>query len=133
MKRIPRLGTLVLSLVLGATLGLGAAPAVAASGNLAGVWTSIDNDGSHQTLTITGTGNHAYSMMLVDEEAGLCDGDPAMALGSARIDGDDLYMRAVAVCVPGGNRLRGVISIEFTYDAGDDTLTDSFGVVWSRD
>ena len=129
MKRILSLGVLVLGLVLVP----GAPPAAAARGELAGTWTSIDTDGSNQTLTITGSGTHAYAMSLFDESAtALCDGGPALANGSARLDGEDLFLRAAATCVPGGNRLRGVIEIVFTYDAATDTLTDNFGVVWSR-
>ena len=36
-----------------------ASTASATSGALAGTWTSIDTDGSHQTLDILGSGNHA--------------------------------------------------------------------------
>ena len=128
MKRILSLGVLV----LGVVLVLGAPPAAAAQGDLAGTWTSIDTDGSNQTLTITGSGARVYAMSLFDDSASLCDGAPASANGSGRVDGEDLFMRVAAVCLPGGNRLRGVIDIAFTYDAASDTLTDSFGVVWSR-
>jgi hypothetical protein len=61
--------------------------AQAASGGLAGAWTSVDTDGSnHGTL----------------------------------------------VCLPGGNVFRSRLAIGFGYDAGTDTLTDSFGIVWHR-
>ena len=52
MKPILSLGILLVGLVV----GLGAPPAVAAQGELAGTWTSIDTDGSNQILTITGSG-----------------------------------------------------------------------------
>ncbi|CUR55681.1 exported hypothetical protein [metagenome] len=128
MKRIISLGILVVGLFI----GLSAPPAVAAQGDLAGTWTSIDGDGSHQTLTIMGSGNRAYAMTIFDDSATLCDGAPALVTGSARVEEDQLFMRAAAVCLPGGNRLRGVIGIGFSVDAGSDTLTDEFGVVWSR-
>ena len=128
MKRIFSLGVMVLGLVV----GLGAPPAVAAQGELAGTWTSIDTDGSNQTLTITGSGNRVYAMSLLDESASLCDGAPATAQGPGLAEEDQLFLRASAVCLPGGNVLRGVIEIGFSYDAGSDTLTDDFGVVWSR-
>jgi hypothetical protein len=128
MKQIFSLGVLVVGLVV----GLSAPPAVAAQGELAGTWTSIDIDGSNQTLTITGSGTRVYAMSLLDDSASLCDGAPALAEGSGRVAEDQLFMRAAAVCLPGGNLLRGVINIGFIYDAGTDTLTDDFGVVWSR-
>lgn len=133
MKRILSLGVLVVGFVIGLVLVLGAPPAAAAQGELAGTWTSIDTDGSNQTLTITGSGKRAYAVSLFDDSATtLCDGGPALATGSGRVDGDDLFTRVAAVCLPGGNRLRGLIEIAFTYDAATDTLTDNFGVVWSR-
>ena len=119
-------------ILVGLVVGLGAPPAVAAQGSLAGDWSSIDTDGSHQTLTITGSGRRVYAMSLSDDAAGLCGGAPALAIGSGRVEEDQLLMRASAVCLPGGNVLRGVISIGFIHDAGADTLTDDFGVVWSR-
>jgi hypothetical protein len=128
MLRIFSLGALVVGLVM----GLGTPPAVAAQGSLADTWTSIDTDGSSQTLTVTGSGRHTYAVSLFDESASLCDGAPAMATGSGLVEEDQLLTRASVACLPGGNVLRGVISIGFVYDAGADTLTDDFGVVWSR-
>ena len=62
--------TLVTTVLLAAGgVGLTSTAASAANGPLAGTWTSIDNDGSTQTLDITGSGRHAYSMVYVDEIA----------------------------------------------------------------
>lgn len=127
MKKTISLGVLLVGLVV----GLGASPAVAAQGSLAGTWTSTDNDGSDQTLTITASGRRVYAMSLHDEAASLCGGAPALASGSGSVEEDTLLMRAAAVCLPGGNVLRGVIDIGFV-QAGADTLIDDFGVVWSR-
>lgn len=126
--------TLVTTVLLAATsLGLTSTAASAASGPLAGTWTSIDNDGSTQTLDITGSGRHAYSMVYVDEIAtSACDGDPAQLTGPGFLVGEDLVMVGSLVCMPGGNALRSRIDIFFDYDAGTDTLTDSFGIVWER-
>ena len=128
MKRILSLGVLSVGLVV----GLGAPPAVAAQGELAGTWTSLDTDGSNQTLTISGSGNRVYAISLFDESASLCGGAPALAHGPGRVEEDQLFMLAAATCLPGGNVLRDVIEIGFIYDAGTDTLTDDFGVVWTR-
>lgn len=128
MKQILSLGVLA----IGLAIGLNAPPAIAAQGELAGTWTSIDSDGSNQTLTITGSGNRVYAISLFDDAASLCGGDPALAQGAGRVDDGQLSTRVAAVCLPKGNRLRGVIDIGFSYDEGTDTLTDDFGIVWSR-
>jgi len=117
-----------------AAAGLALAPgASAASGPLAGTWTSVDNDGSNQVLDISGSGNRAYSMAYVDDSAtSACGGDPARISGPGFVEGEDVLMVGSIVCLPGGNGLRERISIYFDYDAGSDTLTDDFGIVWHR-
>ena len=127
MKKTLHSGVLLAGLVV----ALGASPAVATQGSLAGTWTSTDTDGSTQTLTITASGRHVYAMSLFDDAATLCGGAPALATGSGSVDEDELLMRAAAVCLPGGNVLRGVIDIGFI-QTGADTLVDDFGVVWTR-
>ena len=105
----------------------------AASGGLADTWISVDRDGSTQTLTITGSGGKAYAMVYVDESAtGACNGAPARIVGPGVVDGNDIVMEATLVCLPGGNPFRSRLAIGFSYDAGSDTLTDSFGIVWHR-
>ena len=119
--------------LVAASVGLTSTAASAATGALAGTWTSIDNDGSTQTLDITGAGHQAYSMVYVDDVAtSACDGDPAQIAGPGFTQGEDLVMVGSLVCLPGGNFLRTRITILFDYDAGADTLTDSFGIVWER-
>ena len=56
----------------------------AASGPLAGTWTSVDTDGSNQTLDIKGSGVHVYSMFYFDDAASACGGTPPSSLGVAR-------------------------------------------------
>ena len=120
------------------TLALGAAvaasPASAAPGDLAGTWTSVDHDGSNQTLAIRGAGNPVYALFLTDELASqACGGRPAKLVGSAVADGNELFTVGTLVCRPGGNPFPGTrIFFGFEYDAATDTLTDSTGVVWER-
>jgi hypothetical protein len=106
----------------------------AGGGVLAGTWTSTDvPDGSHQTLTITGSGNHVYSIVYVDDEAtGACGGRPARLSGPGFVDGDSVLMVAPLVCLPGGNALRERLAIGVQYDPETDSLVDDFGIVWSR-
>jgi hypothetical protein len=111
-----------------------APPAAAAQGSLSGEWASIDLDGSNQTLRITGTGSPTYAMLLEDDATSeVCGGAPAALVGTGRLDGDELLMRGIIVCLPGGNALPGEhLDFSFEYDAAADTLTDFTGVVWHR-
>ena len=131
-----RVCTILTVLTAGGALLVPATVAAAAgggSGPLAGSWTSIDADGSHQTLDITGSGNRTYAMVYVDDAAtGACGGDPARLSGPGLVDGEDVLMVAALVCLPGGNDLRERLAIGFHYDSGTDTLVDDFDIVWSR-
>ena len=105
----------------------------AASGGLAGTWTSLDTDGSTQTLSITGSGDKVYAMVYDDESAtGACNGAPARIVGPGFVDGNVVVFEGTLVCLPGGNPFRSRLTLGFGYDAGTDTLTDSFGIVWHR-
>jgi hypothetical protein len=130
MKKTP------LSIAAGAILACGsvilAPTAWAAGGGLADTWTSVDTDGSDQTLSITGSGGKAYAMVYDDDSATVCNGAPARIVGPGFVDGSDVVMEGTLVCLPGGNPFRSRLAIGFRYDAGTDTLTDSFGVVWHR-
>lgn len=118
--------------VVGAAVGAG--PASAAEGTLAGTWVSVDTDGSNQTLTLHGAGNPSYSAFLRDDfTTAVCGGPPAKLVGTARAAGDVVFVQGTLVCLPGGNPLPGVrVAIGFAYDAQTDTLTDDFGVAWDR-
>lgn len=60
MKKNINLGVLLVGLVV----GLGAPPAIAVQGSLAGTWTSTDTDGSNQILTITGSSTRCLSLTM---------------------------------------------------------------------
>ena len=113
-----------------------AAPATASPGDdvFRGTWTSVDIDGSNQTLDIQGsgrTGHHA--MFLFDDSATTsCGGSPAHAQGPGVVDGNTLVMTGTLTCKPGGNPLRFRIALGFHYHQGTDTLTDDAGVIWYR-
>lgn len=111
-----------------------AGPASAAEGTLAGTWTSVDLDGSNQTLTLHGAGNPWYSSFLFDDfTSGVCGGPPAKLVGTAVADGDEVFVRGTLVCLGSGNPIPGIrVGFVLTYDAEDDTLVDEGGVVWER-
>lgn len=111
----------------------GAAAAGSGPGSLAGTWTSVDGDGSHQTLQISGSGTRVYSMLYTDDAAtGACGGDPARLSGPGYVDGDHVVMVAVLVCLPGGNVVKERLAIGFHHDDATDTLVDDFGIAWER-
>ena len=112
-------------------LGAGAAEAKQ-GGSYAGRWASVDTDGSNQVLRITGSGEGSYGMVLYDDAASACGGTPTLFVGSGHFDGAELVMTGSLACRPGGNVLHGVVDIGFSYDVGTDTLTDFFGVTWTR-
>jgi hypothetical protein len=98
-----------------------------------GTWTSVDLDGSNQSLTISGGGSGNVAVSLYDDAATTaCGGAPARFAGSGAVHGNDLVTTGAITCVPGGNPVRGRLSLDFHYDAATDTLTDFSGVVWRR-
>jgi hypothetical protein len=110
-----------------------AAPVSAASTPFKGVWTSTDNDGSSQMLTVSaGT---RPSVVYQDFYASGCDtfGGPAthwVGAGRGEVDGDTLFVGFhKSGC---GTFLQGGYGDEYVYDSGSDTLTDAFGIVWYR-
>jgi hypothetical protein len=131
MRPLKLLAPVALAAVLSA--GITGQPASATSGDVAGTWTSIDHDGSNQTLDVMGSGNNVYAISLFDDSAtSACDGAPAKLVGTGVLDGEELSMRGTVVCLPGGNQFRFRIDFGFEYDAQADTLTDVTGVVWHR-
>ena len=99
-----------------------------------GEWTSVDTDGSRQWLWIEGTGfAGSHSVRWIDESAtAACGGDEAAVQGRGQVQGDVLSVRATLTCRPGGNPLRTRIEVEFVHATQPDTLTDGFGVTWTR-
>ena len=133
MTRMQRITFVALSVVLTAIVTVAQAPGAGATqdSRFAGVWTSVDNDGSHQTLRIAGSGHGALAMFLFDDSAtGACDGLPAHVVGSGRPVGDIVVMKASLVCLPGGNPIRHRINLVFELVNG--ALVDETGVVWGR-
>jgi hypothetical protein len=124
----------ICSLVLaGVAMGAGAA-ASPQDDVFRGSWTSTDNDGSHQTLDIQGSGQGGHHAMFLfdDFTSGACEGSPAHVQGAGVVDGDRLVMTGTLTCMPGGNPLRFRVSITFEYNPDTDTLTDDSGVTWYR-
>lgn len=98
-----------------------------------GTWASTDFDGSNQQLDIRGSAPRTHAVSLDDDSASVaCDGSPAHVQGTGDVEGNNLVLTGTVTCQPGGNPLRGRISIAFTYSPGTDTLIDESGVTWVR-
>jgi len=108
--------------------------ASASSSPFSGRWTSTDpGDGSFQALLVS-TGS-APAVTFQDFSASSCanHGSPSTqwtSAGRGEIDGDTLYVHFhKSGC---GSFTIGQYDDFYWYDAGSDTLTDSFGIVWER-
>jgi hypothetical protein len=99
----------------------------------AGTWTSTDFDDSTQVLIIAGGGHP--SVVYEDFFASGCyyNAGPAthwVAAGQGSIDGDTIWIDYhKSGC---GTFLQGGYGDYYTYNSGDDTLTDSVGITWYR-
>jgi hypothetical protein len=124
----------VLALWLAAVGLLAIVPAASAAGTeFAGTWVSIDTDGSTQTLAIGQGATPAVTFQ--DFYASSCDGAGAqsthfVANGRGYVDGDSLWVEfRNGGC--GWHKI-GSFGLVYSHDGGSDTLTDDFGVTWSR-
>ncbi len=120
--------------IVGASL-IGMATATAGGADaFRGEWTSVDTDGSRQWLSIEGTGAAgAHAVRWIDESAtAACGGEAASVQGEGEALGDVLSVTVTLACRAGGNPLHGRIDVVFLYTAQSDTLTDGFGVTWTR-
>jgi len=111
-----------------------AALAAPAPSPFAGTWVSTDiPDGSSQLLIVSGGARP--SVVYQDFYASGCDtfAGPAthwVGAGMGEVDGDTLWVGFhKSGC---GTYLQGGYGDFYVYDSGSDTLTDSFGIVWSR-
>jgi hypothetical protein len=94
-----------------------------------GKWESIDTDGSNQILALGGAGTTRMAT-LRDDYASVCGGGVAIVRGIGIVAGDTMGGTFIPRCANGTPASEVFISWE--YDSATNTLTDTFGVVWSR-
>lgn len=101
-------------------------------------WTSTDIDGSSQSMCLIPVGRNLFVIFAIDEGGTVC-GDTGevtefavrlTGTGSVNASGNVLDATIDYQCV-GGNNASGTVPFAFTSNV-DGTLTDNFGVVWSR-
>jgi len=125
-------GVLALWLVAAGLLAL--APAVsAADPGFAGTWVSTDSDGSTQALAVGRGSSPAVTYLDFFASSCAANGSPStqfVATGRGSVDGTSMWVDfRNGGC--GGAKI-GPFGLEFTYDAGSDTLSDGFGITWHR-
>lgn len=131
MKRRSLIAAGALVLALGIP---GASLAAAPTSPFTGSWEATDGDGSHETLVVS-TGRRP-SVVFQDFYASGCDNFsnlPAThftAAGKGAVDGGTLWIEYTkSGC---GTFLLGGYGDYYDYNAGDDTLTGSDGIIWTR-
>lgn len=117
-------------------------PSVPASG-LEGTWVATEDDGSTLTATFQLSGDGVVEMLEVDDYASVCSGAPSTMTGTGGLESDTMLVipEPILTCDDGSRpeALSGppleeqLQNLTFTYDPGTDTLTDNFGMVWSRE
>ena len=121
-------GSILLAVIVGGVT------AAATASPFAGRWTSTDpDDGSSQALMVSA--GSTPSVTFQDYYASSCanHGSPATqwtSAGRGEVDADTLYVHFhKSGC---GSFNIGQYDDWYAYDAGTDTLMDSFGIVWQR-
>lgn len=106
-------------------------------GTFSACWTSIDTDGSSQSLCIRAIGRNLFRVNARDEGGTVC-GDTGEATefavqitGSGSVNDDNVLETIITYQCLGGNNANGEVPISYMLNP-DGTLTDSFGVIWSR-
>jgi hypothetical protein len=124
----------VLALWVAAAGLLAMVPAVAAAGpGFGGTWVSTDTDGSTQALAVGKGASPAVTYL--DFYASSCAGDGSrstqfVATGRGSIEGASMWVDfRNGGC---GRHTIGPFGLGFAYDVGSDTLTDDFGITWTR-
>ena len=101
-----------------------------------GSYRSIDFDGSNQLLALGGPDAgwlaNVRAVIYHDDAATVaCGGRRAFAEGFGVVDGNTIVAFLEVYCDNVGNKVADEV-ITFTADPATTTLTDSYGVVWSR-
>jgi hypothetical protein len=125
------------SLLIAAALVVGAA---AAPDPFKGTWYSVDTDGSNQTLHVGGGPGGTYHVRYHDDGATVCGVDPvtdvilyaASGSGALTSAGNVLSGDVALYCFASPRLFYGNVTLTYSYNAGTDTLTDFWGIVWHR-
>jgi hypothetical protein len=108
-----------------------------------GTWTASDPDGSNLTLVIEVSEDGTVEMLLEDDYASVCSGASSSVTGTGSLESDTVVVIPTPsfTCDDGtepqalsGPPLEEQLqNLTINYHAATDTITDNFGLVWSRE
>lgn len=121
----------LLTVVLGVAMAVPAVANAATPADVNGTWTSVDIDGSNQIMDVRVNPANRARIVLHDDDGLICGGGSALiARGNGSLSGDVITVDYKIKC---DNGLKATVTgITYAYGAATGTLTDNFGVVWSR-
>ncbi len=136
-------GLLVVASILVSTLSSAPGPFAGPQSPFVGTWVTADGDGSTPTMTLEVSGDGVVEIVVVDDFASVCSGAPSTMTGSGRLDSETQLVipspamtcddGSVAQALSGPPLEEQLRNLTFVYDPLSDTLTDSFGSIWSRE
>jgi hypothetical protein len=107
-----------------------------------GEWVTEQRDDSTYTMTIETSGAGSAEMNAEDDFASVCSGSPFQVIGTGSFQSDNtlVFSSPTVTCKDGSQpeALSGppleeqFQNLTFTYDPRSDTLTDNFGLLWTR-
>jgi hypothetical protein len=103
-----------------------------------GSWVATDRDGSSMTLDVIQNTDGSFSILMIDDAAGVCSKDidsqgpiGFQAEGSGTASGFSLNLYGITgVCQETDETI--MFDISFTYNPDTDTLLDSYDLIWYR-
>jgi hypothetical protein len=137
------LGLALFGFVLFQTFPWDPAPVANLQSPFRGTWYSVDADRSNQVMVVQVSGDGSAEVVIEDDSAQVCSGAASTMTGTGRLESEaGLVIPApVLTCADGtepevlaGPPLEEQLrDLTFTHDPESDTLTDGFGLVWSRE
>ncbi len=108
---------------------------VMANRSPAGVWTTIDGDGSLMTLVIEVYEDNGTFVSLFDDGASACNPPLEHSIygeGTGTLNDSTITVTMDFSCDDPDNTTFAGTTLSYTYDDSADTLTDNDGLVWTR-
>ena len=126
-----RIRVAMVVMVLATAMAIPATASAATPADVNGTWASIDIDGSNQVMEVRVNPANRARIVLYDDDGLICGGGSALiARGTGDLTGDVIAVDYRIRCDNGVTAT--VTDVTYVYDDTTGTLTDEFGVVWTR-
>jgi len=126
-----RIRVAMVVMVLATAMAIPATASAATPADVNGTWTSIDIDGSNQVMEVRVNPANRARIVLYDDDGLICGGGSVLiARGTGDLTGDVISVDYRIRCDNGVTAT--VTDVTYVYDDTTGTLTDEFGVVWTR-